>query len=111
MATLVKIRGQVPVLTDDELRLLDWLEFDGKAWIVGMWLLAVNGKTQRPLRIIAPKVKAVVWKHMGSELLRIFEMMPVPERLIAQGFLPPELEHQFEVIENPDIYAKIETWH
>lgn len=104
MPQLVKIEGQIPVKTDKGLRLVDWLEVDDRAWIADVWIVALDGKSQRPLRIIAPKFPAG-FAMADREALQIFAKMPIPESLLFQGYLPPQLAPLFEVRENPDIFA------
>ncbi len=104
MPRLVKIEGQVSVQTDKGLRLVDWLELDGRAWIADSWIVAIGGKSQRPLRIIAPRF-APGFQMKGRDALRIFEEMPIPDSLLAQGHLPDRLKPLIEVRENPDIFA------
>lgn len=107
MPTLITIEGNVPVLTDKGLRLVDWLEYDGRAWIADLWIVASDGKSQRPLRIIAPRFAPGFEPIPGPSVLQFFQTMQVPESLLEQGFVPSELAPLIEVRENPDIYAEL----
>lgn len=107
MATEIKIGGEVPVLTDKGLRSVEWIEWDGRAWLADLWIVAPNGRSQKPLRIIAPKMAPGFPPIPGPEILAIFAKMPIPESLLESGYLPPELAPLYEVRESPDIWAAI----
>lgn len=109
MPTKVTIGGTVPVLTDKGVQFVEWIEFDGRAWITGPWLVESHGKSRRPLRIIAPRFAAGFAPLPGPGVLGFFEKIQVPNSLLAQGHLPSGLARQLEVRENPDVCADIQS--
>jgi hypothetical protein len=110
MTVKVKIGGVVRVLTDKEPRFVEWVEYDGRAWLAGPWLTAHDGKSQRPLRIIALRFAPGYEPIPGPEVLQFFERIQVPTSLLDQGYLPDQFDRlrpQIEVRENPDIYTDV----
>lgn len=107
MTVKVKIGGTVRVLTDKESRFVEWVEYDGRAWLAGPWLIAPDGKSQRPLRIIALRFAPGYDPIPGPAVLQFFEKIPVPTSLLDHGYLREPLKSQIEVRENPDIYTDV----
>lgn len=105
MATKVKIGGTISLPIDDAVEAIDWIEYQDRAWLVPVWIVAPDRKTQRPLRIIAPRFAPGYKPIPGMAILGHFRERPLPKALLEQGHIPPKLEQVVEVHENPDIYA------
>lgn len=98
-----KIRGQVFVGTDKGIKSFDWVEIDGRAWIVALGIASHDGKSVLPVRLIAPRAAQGFSIPQGPEMLAIFQGLQVPTSLLEQGVIPHELAKVVEVRENRDI--------
>ncbi len=94
---------KVYVLSDGEVLSIDAIQFEGRSWIVPIWLAPLGGSKKRPIRIIAPRFPPGVNVNDPDLLQSFFQGVQLPRALLKQGFLPQELERLVEVRENPDI--------
>lgn len=101
----VTIGGTVTIPVGAEILNVQWVEYDGRAWLTPLWIVALGEKTMRPLRIIAPRFAPGFDPIPGAEILKIFQQMPLTKSLLEQGVIPAELAPLVEVRENPDIWA------
>lgn len=95
---------KVKVLVGGQIWDIDFIEHDGRTWLVPLWSISPDGKSRRPLRLIAPRFAPGHKPAPGPEVLAIFRQMPIPAFLLEQGVIPPELAPLIEVRENPDIW-------
>lgn len=103
----VTIEGRRLVMTDKGPVMMDWISYDGQYWLVPVWIAQLGAKTQRPIRIIAPRAAPGYKLPDDPQVLAIFEGMPLPTSLLEQGAIPSGIARAIEVRENPDIFAQI----
>jgi hypothetical protein len=94
----------ITVPVGDSILSIEWITYNGQAWLVPAWILSPDGKTQRPLRLIAPKFAPGVQPIPGPEMLGVFQQgILLTEALLERGEIPPQLEKLVEILEEPDI--------
>ena len=94
------------IICDGEVLEVDWINHDGRAWLVPTWILSPDGKMQTPLRIIAPRFAPGYDPIPGPDVLQFFQKIPVPKSLLDKGLIPKELKQLVEVRENPGIWFR-----
>lgn len=99
--------GGVVYLTTAEMMIVrvEWLQYQGRAWLAPSWAVSPDGTVMSPVRIIAPVLVAGSRPMPGPEALEFLEAGPLPARLLEHGEIPPELLRLVEVRESPEIFA------
>ncbi len=82
----------------------DWINHDGRAWIVSGWIYSTDAKTRRPRLLIAPKFQPGSKPVPGPEVLGFFRQgIQLTDSLLERGEIPTGLEKQVEILKEPDI--------
>jgi hypothetical protein len=93
------------VIVDWEVRLVDWIMHEDKAWLVPDWLVSPDDRSMRPLRIISLKMAAGYEGYkLGEAPLVWFRSNSIPKSLFENGVVPPEQEKVFVIREMPEIW-------
>lgn len=94
-------RAMVHTPDSPEVYQIDVIEYEGKLWLVPLWLSPQDGKWQTPARII----RFDHLKHQNRGLKGVFEytlQAPIPTAVL-NGTAPPQEAAYYEVIERPNI--------
>jgi hypothetical protein len=94
--------GKVRLIVGGDLLDVDWIDHDGKVWLVPQWNLSRDGRTMRPARIIGVVIAPGYNLRLGPETLPLFSKMTIPPSLFHHGDLSAEEASSFEVHENPE---------
>ena len=86
-------------------QVLDVLEHDGAAWLVTGWVLAPDGRTRRPVRLVS---LAMADTGAPTADRSDFAGFPIPESIIATGHVPLGLSRLFVIREAPEVWLPCE---
>jgi hypothetical protein len=91
---------RVRVPTDDGLKTIDAIEYEGSFWLVPQWLEQPSSGLQKPMRIIrVDHIRREPWRQGGLDF--VLES-PVPSTLFDCRFSPPK-DAGFDVQDWPPI--------
>ena len=102
----IEIQGTVPTIAGPSIRMVEWVNYRNRAWLVPLWIPSHDGKWLRPVRLIAPKFAPGYSPLPGSEVLEIFQRVTIPEALLDS--LGPQVGDTplLEVLESPPAISK-----
>ncbi|MGU9982334.1 hypothetical protein ACJ4V0_20055 [Phreatobacter sp. HK31-P] len=102
----IEIQGMVPAMSGPSVRMIEWVNFQNRAWLAPLWLPSRDAKWMRPVRLIAPKFAPGHSPPSGPEVLDIFQQVPIPEALLDS--LAPQTVSTplLEILENPQAISK-----
>ncbi len=98
-----RLRQSIKLPVGNAVLSVEWVTYDDRAWLAPLWIVSPDGKTRRPVRLIAPRPAPGIKPIPGPEILKIFAQIPLSQALLEQGEIPPELGQLVEVLEAPDI--------
>lgn len=101
----VEIGGVALIPIGASIHKVEWITFEGRAWLAPLWILSHDQKMMRPVRIVAPRFAPGYTPLAGDEVLRLFEAIQLTDALLEHGQVPPELTPLVEVREDPPIWA------
>lgn len=102
----IEIGGTVMLPVGANLLRVDYVNWQGRAWLAPIWLEEANGNTRRPLRLIAPRFAPGVSPPPGPDVLNIFQQMPLIQPTLDQGFVPAEMAPLLHIVENPNVFVR-----
>ncbi|MBY0363425.1 MAG: hypothetical protein K2X45_16090 [Phreatobacter sp.] len=102
----IEIQGMVPAMSGTSVRMIEWVNFQNRAWLAPLWLPSRDGKWMRPVRLIAPKFAHGHSPSPSADVLNIFQHLPIPEVLLDS--LAPQAVGTplLEILENPQAISK-----
>ena len=102
----IEIQGTVHAISGSSIRVIEWVNFQNRAWLAPLWLPSHDGKWMRPIRLIAPKFAPGSTPLPGSEVLDLFQQVPIPEALL-ENLDPPGVDTPLlEILENPPAISR-----
>ena len=96
--TTVAISGD-PEYRGQVLR-MDTIEYEGKMWLVAMWLDSPTGEFSMPERIIC--LDTLPHQTSGMKNVDFLLFDPIP-KAVLDGHIPEESELEYVVIERPNL--------
>lgn len=103
---LCEFGGKITILSDGNILSIEWVTFEGRAWVVPQWHVSPDKQFLRPVRIIAPRFAQGIAPPAGPDILQIFGQMQLPQTLLEQGVIPPDIAPVVEVRENPELAVR-----
>jgi hypothetical protein len=100
---MAEIPNRITAILDGEIHHIDWVMWEGKAWLVSSWILSPDGKSMRPARIVSMRLAQGYHGDLGEAPLRFFEQEPISSDLLHKGLIPTGREKLYEVREAPPI--------
>lgn len=86
-------------------QVLDVLEHDGAAWLVTGWVLAPDGRTRRPVRLVS---LAMADTGEPTADRSDFAGFPIPESILSEGRVPLAHARLFVIREAPEFWVPSE---
>ncbi len=101
----VEVGGVVTLIIGGTIRRVEWVEFDGRAWLAPQWSISLDRKQMSPTHIIAPRSAPGTRPIPGHEVLQLLGEMRLPASLLERADVPQQLEQLVEVRKSPAIWA------
>lgn len=101
----VEIGGVALIPIGPHIHKVEWIIFENRAWLAPLWMLSIDQKMMRPVRIVAPRFAPGHTPPDGDEAFRLFVAVQLTDELLEQGIVPPELAALVEVREEPPIWT------
>lgn len=100
--------GQVMIPSGSHILMVDYVVWNNRAWLTPNWLVNPAGTMRRPIRVIAPRMAPGHTAPAGADFLNVFTQMGLPRSLLEQGHIPADFARVVEVIENPEIFVRMQ---
>lgn len=102
----VEISGAVVLPIDGCLMSIDYIEWQGRAWLVPIWIEDNEG-CRRPARLIGPNFCPEGPPVRGPSILQIFREMPLTSVVLVRGAASGTYSPILEIIERPNVCVRV----
>ena len=96
--------GKITLPFKDTIQTVDWVEYDGRIWLVPAWTISPDGLRRRPQRLVGlASGDSSKLSPSPDKLPVLFAALKAPLSLLTHGVVPAGRERVFEVREASDI--------